>query len=319
MAAARCLRFILTRGVTISLNLLVAVPHGDGFRYEYYGSALTEVTGIDRTNSTTADFSAEASELFRSRYQEALVERRPILTVHNAAHDGRPFRWERLILPVHRQDASEDVLVCFSWPVDQRADLFDGLMRTSVDAIMILSPVFAPQTLSELPGGRADQIEDFRVVLANPRAHELAQLADGSLIGASVKRIGLCGEEIGLEVYQNVWNSGEPGQFHHEIQTAVGLVHLRVSATRADDRILAVMTDVSAMKESELRLKEQQANLMYSNEILEQQAQSLAEIAEDREAAVRLPRMLKGSSQALSRRCLSRSSIETAKPACWSG
>jgi diguanylate cyclase (GGDEF)-like protein len=283
----------------ISGNLMVLRSKGSGFIYEHYGKEIAAVSGFDMTGRSTDEFHSALGRFFTKTYARVLRSSRPLYTVHQAGHANAVISWERLILPCADPDTPSGtdpdtpsgggrILVVYNAPLDKKDVLFDGLMRASPDPILIFRPVFgniAPDRIGEEP-----EVVDFSIVIGNRRAHEAANVPDGALVGGSLLAKGLDTVDKAFEIYRRVWKTNVSEEFEREVTLPTGTYMFRISVTRADDKIVAVYSDITELKATERKLEAQRVDLMYSNDILEKQAENLVDLAEDREAAMRTAR-----------------------------
>lgn len=251
-------------------HLMVLSPVGQEFHYSYYGHGIASMAGFDMTGRSTADFDGELGRWFQSKYRETLDLGRPLYTVHEAQLATTAINWERLILPVEHTDAAPR-LVCYNEPLSSKSELFDGIMSASQDGIILFRPRF----------DGAGSLIDLQFLAVNPKAAEIVGRSEAKLVGRRLSRV-MPGVP-GFEACARVWQTGQP----HEFETAFPRLDrvFRVALGRAGSKLIVTLSDITHLRQAQERLEQQHAELVQTNDILQEQAASLVELAEDKSRA----------------------------------
>lgn len=232
-------------------HLMVLTPETDGeFRYSYYGANIARRAGFDMTGQSTRDFDSETGRFFRDKYAACLRSQRPVYTVHQADHAASVLSWERLILPV-AGPGGQPRIVCYNIPLDNKSDVFDALMENSLDGIMLMRPAFAGD----------GSIEDFTVVMANRRAAEILHTTPADLTGVGMVARYPRTRPTTFPRYCRIWESGDAERFTIDYRPDGVSAVFQVSACRATDRLVVILTDVSEMAETQAVLEKHQRQL----------------------------------------------------------
>ena len=116
------------------LAVVHRLPDGD-YIYDYYGRAIATSSGIEMQGSRVSQWPSQIGRFFCAAYDRALAEWAPVYTLHRAHHAVRVHLWERLILPVAREDG-ETALVVFNRPREYVDELLRTLLEACPDAII---------------------------------------------------------------------------------------------------------------------------------------------------------------------------------------
>ncbi|GHD63651.1 hypothetical protein GCM10017083_54210 [Thalassobaculum fulvum] len=160
-------------------------------------------------------------------------------------------------------------------PRNQPIILFEALLQSSLDGIVILSPLFGPD------GG----LEDLVFEIVNRRAEEILARGTGELLGQRVLQDFFGGDEETFEKYRRVWLTGEPARFEVDRRSGPSGLVFRGAIVRADAHLVVTFSDVTELVEANEALERQRVELLYQYELLDAQAADLARIAEDTDAA----------------------------------
>lgn len=258
---------------TVAGNLMVLEPVDPALRYAYYGARIAAAAGFDMTGRLTSDFRSEVGAFFERKYREVLDSGRPLYTVHHAEHVSAVVSWERLIMPVTRDDGRK-VIVCYNVPLDRKAEILDGLMDASMDGMLVMQPV--------RDGGGT--ITDFRFVMVNRRAGAILNRHPDSLIGKLLTE-NYPQAPARMPVYRKVMETGEPHQLEIEAELDGGPRSFRLSTVRAGDNLAVTLSDITEMRRLLDQLERQQADLQSANEALEDQGRNLVSLVEQTEQA----------------------------------
>lgn len=262
-------RFAPNNEPGLSDQLMVLVPEGKDYRYRFYGRGIAAQAGFDMTGKSTADFDSEVGRWFQSKYRETLVFGRPIYTAHQALHASAIVSWERLILPTEGPDG-HPWLVCYNEPLDSKSELYDGILAASQDGINILRPIFAD-----------DRLVDLEIVAVNRVATQMVGMPEAELLGRTLRDI--VPDPRGFAVYERVWRTGIGEQFESE-QPSMGKI-FRVSVGKAAGKLITNFSDITETREAQQQLQAQHDELLYTNETLREQAEMLADLAEEKALA----------------------------------
>lgn len=267
------LRFAPERQPAIAGNLMVLRPEGASFRYDYYGFRIASVAGFDMTGRTTSEFKSEVGDFFGRKYDQVLTTGRPLYTVHHASHVAAVVSWERLMLPVRTEDGGT-VIVCYNVPLDRKAEVFDALMSASMDGIVVLQPI----------EDDAGVITDFRYLMVNPRSAEILGRRVSDLVGRPVST-AFPAANSRVAIYRQIMETGVSRQFEIEVPLDGTDRIFRLSAVRAGDKLVVTLSEITELRRLLAQLEQQQAELLYANETLQEQASNLVELVEGTEQA----------------------------------
>lgn len=253
-------------------NLVVVEPGEPASRYLHYGVRIAEVSGTDMTGRRTSEFPDDVGQFFETTHRDALATGRPLYTVHHTGRDDSPGSWERLVLPVRAGDGRA-LVVCYSAPLDRRAEIFDALLAASMDGIAVLQPVL-----------KDGAVVDFRYLIVNRRAGEILGRDPESLIDQPLSAHFPHVEER-LAIYREVMATGVARQV--EVDTLLDGRHrvFRMAAARTGDKLVVTLSDVTELHDALDRLEAQRTELRFANETLQEQARSLVELVETTEQA----------------------------------
>lgn len=251
-------------------HLMVLVPEEREFRYRHFGRGIANRAGFDMTGKSTADFKGHLGRWFRDKYREVIDTGQPIYTIHNAQLTNSVVSWERLILPVTGPEGASWI-VCYNEPLNSKSDLFDGLMAASQDGIILFRPRFDDTNV----------LVDLEFLAVNPKAVDILAKPEAELIGQ--KLMNVYPEAQGFHVYKQVWETGAPDQFEAN-HTDIGRV-FRIAVGKAAGKLIVTLSDITEMRSAQERLQQQHAELMFTNDTLQEQASVLVELAEDKSRA----------------------------------
>ena len=256
----------------LSGNLMVLVSDGETLQYAHYGRRIALATGFDMTGRRTLDYGGDL-EAFEPKYRAVLESGRPLYGVGGASQISAVVSWERLILPVERTDGAA-VIVCYSVPHVRKAEILDGLMDASMGGIVVMEPVV----------GSGQTVVDFRYLMVNRRAGVMLARDPDTLIG------GLAGEVFPeaaarIPVYRRIMEDGKPRQFELETRLDDEERVFRLSAVRAGDKLVVTLSDITELRRMMDRLEQQQTELQYVNDTLQEQGANLVSLIETTEQA----------------------------------
>lgn len=221
-------------------RLMIVRRVGDDFEYLHYGARIAETAGFDMTGKRTSDFQSEAGDFFRAIYLECLAEKCPVYTTHHAEHASAVRSWERLALPVIDDNGVEHI-VCYNQPLDRKSLLFDTLMEASVDGIALYRPKFDEN------GKLVDMI--FHMV--NRYVCETFGMAEADLIGRGLCELFPGAESDALPCYADLLKTGKACEFERKFRLKDRTIYLLFKATKVQDRILTVATDITDLREAQ--------------------------------------------------------------------
>lgn len=256
----------------IAGNLIVVEPGEPASRYLHYGARVVDVTGTDMTGRASSEYRHGVGRFLEDTYREALASGQPLYTVHHTESQDSPVSWERLVLPVRAEDGRA-LLVCYTTPLDRRAELFDALLAATMDGIAVLQPAL-----------RDGAIVDFRYLIVNRRAGEMLGRDPGTLVGQPLSA-SLPHVEERLAAYREVMLSGVPRQFVADVSLDGRRRMFRMAAVRTGDKLVVTLSDVTELHDAMDRLESQQTELRYANETLQEQARNLVGLVETIEQA----------------------------------
>ena len=242
-------------------NLMVLKRSAEGFQYLYDGSDNAAKTGFRMTGKTTNEFDSEIGDFFAEKFDQALKNAQPIYTVHHGHLIQSVVSWERIILPLREENGGE-IIVCFNKALDQKTILFDRLLESSMDGIIILTP--------KLTSNR--EIEDFQYSVVNPAAQEFMKRTKEDLLGKGMLETFPNGRNTAFETYKRVWETGTSERVELDYRFEELGIFLLVSAVKAADRIVVSLSDRTSLKEAQERMELQNADLAFSNDSLQEQA-----------------------------------------------
>lgn len=93
-------------------DLMILRPLEDGdWLYEHYGKQIAFNAGFDMTGKKVSDFQGGLGAFYSEIYARVAQERRPLATLHRFGSYGERPLWERIILPVGKNDAVSGLYV----------------------------------------------------------------------------------------------------------------------------------------------------------------------------------------------------------------
>ena len=287
-----------------NLMLLEAIGDGD-FRYLHYGAAIAEVSQFDMTGKTVSDFKSDVGEFFRKKYLHCLAIKRPIYTRHTAKHAKAVTTWERLLLPLRNPAGPARILV-YNRPIEFRHEFLESILYSSTEGIIHYRET------------RNDDMEviEFRSTTINPVAMEIVnQQSFGGISDADLHVLSPCSVPQLFERCREVADGGAAQPFELDLRHGDQPARFRVNAGHTGDGVTVTFSDITEswrqaeeLKQINRDLEAEQTSLRYANQVLEEQAVQLAELAEEREAA-RLE--VAGTNRQLEQEMIARNRLES--------
>ncbi|MFJ5367908.1 diguanylate cyclase [Bosea sp. CER48] len=153
-------------------DLMILEPTGDGdYRWLHFGREIVRYSGATRLGQLVSGMRPQVARFTIGSLDQALVEDRPLYTVHRSHSTVRVALWERLLLPTIARDGRRFV-IAFSRPLQFREDLLNAVLETSPSGIVALRAI----------RDHANRIEQVVIVTANRRASELSGRPDIELL-----------------------------------------------------------------------------------------------------------------------------------------
>ena len=232
-------------------DLMVVEPEGDDdFVYRHYGRRIREISGFDMLGKRTSDFRSDVGRFFRDKYAQALSERRPLYTVHTAAHAPNVHTWERLLLPV--ADGARELVVAYNRPLALRQEFLESVLETTRSGVVCVAAL----------RGHEGTVTDFHVISANQAACAMLGVEGRGLVDRPMST-GLPDQFASrlVAVARDVLATGEPaGTEVHGMHNGVHR-YLQVTAARSGDFVTLAVNDVSHFRQQEQVLRELNARL----------------------------------------------------------
>ncbi|WP_419902551.1 PAS domain-containing protein [Kiloniella sp.] len=99
------------RPVLGRIAVLDILDGGEEFKYRLYGSAIIQEPGKDLTGMLLSDIWTPLRSFFAITYRAVLLRKEPLYTRHEPHHSLKMTTWDRLILPLSRDDNVERIIV----------------------------------------------------------------------------------------------------------------------------------------------------------------------------------------------------------------
>ncbi|MDJ0895956.1 MAG: diguanylate cyclase [Alphaproteobacteria bacterium] len=252
------------------------------FQYEYYGETVAGITKFDMTGRRTSDFSNRIGAFFASTYEESVRDGIPIYSTHTADHVASVHIWERLLLPCRAEDGSGTVVV-YIRPLEFKHEILEAILEATPDGIITFRSMRNP----------AGDVVDFTFVTVNPAAARTIRRDGAELLGKRLTIEYPRSVDTGaFDTYRKVVMTGEPTEFDMQFKHDDERYEFRVSVACCGDGVVVTLTDITQLKNQERdlleltqNLQEQQAELRFTTETLEDQAAFMASLADEKEIA----------------------------------
>ncbi len=227
-------------------------PTGDGsYCYSYYGSGIRDVAGLDMQGKSTSDFEGPLRAFFEGAYARVIASRAPLFTIHRSIRANLVHTWERLILPVQREDG-EVAFIVYNRPREFQQDFLQAIMNVLSDGIVALGSV---RTASGEPCGAV-------VHTANPAARTLLMAESADIEGLTLE--ALMAPCAGLDLWPTVQDVIMSRQMRiHEaaIERDGATRFLRFQITPLFDGALMHISDITMLKMANVVLERERQQL----------------------------------------------------------
>lgn len=256
-------------------DLMVLSPIGDDdFLYLQYGPAISQASGFDMTGRRVKDFSGALQGFFLRCYRQAMASGRPLYSQHRADHAKSVHVWERLIMPVAA--ASGRMLFVFNRPRQFRHQLLDAVLDASLDGVL------AMRAIRDDAGG----LTDLAIMAANRAALNLLDMTESDLTDRRLLETFPAIRDTGLwELYADVVERQVPRKVEIDYPRPRGVRPYLVSAVPMADGLAITFSDITDFREAHRAVEQQRAELLAANRSLGEQAEALARLAAEKEAA----------------------------------
>ena len=237
-------------------EVMVITPDGNGdYLYVHYGRALVRLIGKDHTGGTVSSLPPEIARFTTACYDRVLSEGRPAYTVHRTLRTTRVGIWERLILPTTAKDGQRHLIV-FCRSMNFNEEFLTTLLETSPSGILALQAVRDDTDRSHIKG--------LTVVTANARAASLCGLGEVSLAEEEARDVlpFLADDEIWHRC-RYALELRRPDQFDVSFRIGERDVWLQVALALLGDGLVMTLTDITALMEANLVLRDRAATLAF--------------------------------------------------------
>lgn len=259
-----------------NLMLLEALPDGD-YRYLRYGPAIAQAAGFDMTGKCISDFGgSELSHWFKEIYDKVRAEGVPRYTVHRATHSRSVHSWERLVMPIGDDRGQARFLLVYNAPLTYQHEVLERVLNSASDAVLGFS----------LLRDKDDKIEDLVFSVVNRRATEILGRDADELIGRRLLELYPGNKDDGLwDLYLETALDGTVHRLEHFYAHDGFTTWFRIVSTPLGDGVLVTFSDITEEKNRQRALEDTITELDMANEALGAQAETLVQLAEDKERA----------------------------------
>lgn len=101
------------------LMLLTADPDNAGYRYDHYGTGISNTYGKDMTGASTRDFPGHIGTFFTAVYRAVTERKLRLLTIHQPPNQVFVTNWRRMIIPLSTPVGDIDGFIVMNTPENQ--------------------------------------------------------------------------------------------------------------------------------------------------------------------------------------------------------
>ncbi len=246
----------------IAPNLMLLQAVGDDFLYHHYGADIMRHSQFDMTGRMVSEFGGEIGEFFAERYRRVRASGQPLYTVHFSDRAKSVLTWERLILPL-KDNASGDWMLVYNRPLESRHQLLEAVLNAASDAILA---VRAQRDESGAHSG-------WLILVANAAFAQIAGAAVEDLVGRIVQQVLPRWDEFGLEADCHAAMRQARGQQRDiEVLLDGALRWFSAYTGPLGDGCVVRLADITAVKQTEMALRNSALRLQSDNAQLQQMA-----------------------------------------------
>ena len=227
------------------LMFLEQVSEND-FVYGYYGANIVRAAGFSKAGKRTSDFKSIAGDFFIQKYLEALRDEQAIYTTHRTIHARGVRTWERLVLPLSKEERFGRTLLVYNRPMAFASELLLSVLDGNPSAILALASVH----------DEAGEITDFKIEMLNRGAEEEfgVRAADAMLQPVSLAVPGVFSARL-IKRCVRVVRTGEAYTFTQKRKCKGRTCAHAVTLSPVSGGLVTTFTDITEFVDANTRLE----------------------------------------------------------------